>query len=250
MLVARSRYAPVHLNRTRFDLTDVIRRALRSPFVGIVVLAVLLSVPAAASVLDVRTPRGPSAVDRRRAVLVVVIFLPTLLLLLAAYWRRPPLPADFSGVTLTRLPPASDLASFYAWARKDTAPDAVFVLDPRSRVAMCGNAPEFPAMTGRVLFVGEPAHYVVEPYPDARRRVDLAVRLVSGEALGPSDQAYLSRFRRPVYVVADPASDALTARLRALYGEPVFRQGEVAVFRWSAPSASTDSGGARRAVRV
>ena len=45
VLVARSRYAPVHLNRTRFDLTDVTRRAMRSSFVGIVVLAVLLSIP-------------------------------------------------------------------------------------------------------------------------------------------------------------------------------------------------------------
>ena len=204
----------------------------------------MLAGPAAGSVLD-KEPSGASFnVDRRRAIAVVVFFLPTLLLLVAAYWHRPSLPADFSGTRLTRLPPDSDLASLYAWVQRDTAPDSIFVLDPRGRVAMCGNAPEFPAMTGRVLFVGELAHYAVEPYPDARRRVDLAVRLVSGEPAEPSDQAYLSRFRRPVYLVASSADDALVSRLRALYGAPAFRQGQIAVFRWSAARVSMDPGSA------
>jgi hypothetical protein len=169
----------------------------------------------------------------------VLLFLPTLLLLLAAYWHRPPLPADFATPRLMRLPQDSGLASFYAWVQHTTSSDAVFILDPRQRVAMCGNIAEFPAMTGRVLFTEDLHHYMVQPYPDARKRFDLAVRLVSGEVPNSTDHAYLMDLKRPLYIVSDQATDsALIEQMHALYGSPVFDTSEVVVFRWPGSEVS------------
>jgi hypothetical protein len=172
-------------------------------------------------------------ISPRRAVGVVLVFLPTLSLLVAAYVQRPPLPADFEGTRLARLPQDSALAHVYRWAQSETSPNAVFIVDPRQRVAMCGNISEFPAMTARVIFTEERQHYMVEPYPDSEMRFIMAVRLVSGDEPGDWDRAYLSRLGRPVYIVSHQSSDStLMGRLQTLYGPPVFHVGTIAVFKW------------------
>ena len=171
--------------------------------------------------------------NHRFVVGTTLVFLPTVLLLLAAYLDRPPLPATFDGPRLARLPKDSAFALFYRWVQTETSPDAVFILDPRQRVAMCGNAAEFPAMTGRVLFIGELNHYLVEPYPDAKRRVEIAVRLLFGDRLTQSDGTYLLQLNRPVYIVNDQSTDgSLFKGLEKRYGHPIFQRGALAVFKW------------------
>jgi hypothetical protein len=194
--------------------------------------AVLLAAPAAGAILSPGAGMDSRAYSKRRAVVIVLVFLPTLLTLLAAYVLRPPVPASFEGTYLERLPEDSDLALLYQWARDDTDPRAVFILDPRNRDAMCGNTSEFPAITGRAIFTEHFRHYLAEPYPDSRMRFDMAVRLVSGEPPSPSDHEQLSKLNRPIYLVTKTSGDrGLTDRLQSFYTSPVFRKGEIAVFK-------------------
>jgi hypothetical protein len=198
--------------------------------------AVMLAVPAAASIgrpdaalaaIGARTRRAASA-------LVILLFLPTGLLLVAAYIRRPPLPATFERARLTRLPEDSALARLYQWVQTNTNPSSIFVVDPRRRIAMAGNIAEFPAMTGRAIFTEALGHYMVQPYPDARKRFDIAVSLVSGEKLGSAEQAYVSELKRPVYVVHYPTrKDPTFEKMESMYGSPRFHERDVWVFEWS-----------------
>jgi hypothetical protein len=194
---------------------------------------VLLCVPAAASII--RTAEANATkVSVRRAVGIVAVFLPTVLLLLSAYVQRPPLPLEFDGSRLQRLPRDSSLARLYDWVGRATTPDAVFMIDPRPPwVAMCGNISEFPAMTGRFLFTEQRRHYMVAPYPDAKLRTEMAARLLSGGQPHANDGVYLSVLARPIYLLTYRANHpALLARLRQSYGPPVFDDGPVAVFEW------------------
>ena len=201
---------------------------------------VILAIPAAASIL-----RGEAANQHSKSssysafgfAVLFLIFLPTVLLLVTAYIRRPPLPATFEKPRLIRLPDNSDLAHLYRWVQNDTNRNAVFVMDPRLRVAMAGNIAEFPAMTGRAIFAAELHTYMVEPYADAKARFDIAARLVSGNELSAAEQTYLSDLKRPVYVVSyQPKDPTITKRMRSLYGLPVFHEGEAYLFEWSAPT--------------
>jgi hypothetical protein len=143
------------------------------------------------------------------------------------------LPVSFESPRLARLPQDSDLALFYRWVQNKTSPNAIFILDPRHRVAMCGNIAEFPTMTGRVLFTEEPSHYMVEPYSDSKTRSDMAVRLVSGNEPDSSTQAYLLGFNRPIYIVSYQSENgAVVNRLQTLYGPVAFHAGDVFVFKW------------------
>ena len=203
---------------------------------------VILAIPAAASILRNETANGPCKSSPHSAsgfAVLSLIFLPTVLLLVAAYLRRPPLPATFENPRLIRLPDDSGLAHLYRWVQNDTSRNAIFVIDPRLRVAMLGNIAEFPAMTGRAIFTEELRHYMVEPYSDAKTRFDIAVRLVSGNKLSDAEQTYLSDLKRPVYVVSyHPTDNATTEKMRSLCGLPVFNEKNVFVFEWSARALS------------
>jgi hypothetical protein len=194
---------------------------------------VLLSVPAAGSIVR-READGQGTISAGRAAGVALVFLPTLLLLVAAYVQRPPVPLDFGSPRLTRVPPESSLALLYQWIQRETTSDAVFIVDPRlPRVAVSGNVSEFPVLAGRVMFTEHFQHYLVQPYPDARKRFDIAVRVVSGGEPDSGDRSYVSRLNRPVYVVSRRAGDAgISDRMRRLYGVPMFQHGDVAVFKW------------------
>jgi hypothetical protein len=198
--------------------------------------AVMLAIPAAASIVHPKVPLAIKGIRSRRilSALAIVLFLPTGLLLILAYLRRPALPASFETVRVSRLPPDFALAQLYQWVQMNTNPRSIFVLDPRRRVAMAGNVAEFPAMTGRAIFTEAPQHYMVQPYPDARKRFDIAVSLVSAEQLTGADQAYLSNLNRPIYVVRYPASkDQTFEELKSMYGTPLFHEKDAFVFEWS-----------------
>jgi hypothetical protein len=194
--------------------------------------AVFLVVPAAGSVFRVRG-LGKNVLHRNYYLVgISVAFVPTVLLLLAAYIDRPALPASFSQPRLARLPHDSDLAVFYEWVQHETSPRAIFILDPKRQVAMCGNAAEFPAMTGRVLFTEKLGHYLA-PYTDAKTRFELAGRLLTGDTLTDGDMTYLSRFNRPIYIVFYESRDGISiAPLEKRYGQPIFHRGGLAVFKW------------------
>lgn len=193
---------------------------------------VLLAVPAAGAALRNRTASGSDATSPRRAALMGVIFLPTLLTLLTAYVFRSPVPVSFEKSYLQRNAQDSELALLYQWARAETDPRSVFIIDPRDRVAVCGNTVEFPAMTGRAIFTEHFRHYIVEPYPDHRMRFDMAVRLISGDTPSPTDRAYIAELSRPVYLVSHHSEEAEQMdRVPSVYGQPVFSEGDFAVFK-------------------
>jgi Uncharacterized membrane protein (DUF2298) len=201
---------------------------------------VFLAVPAAGSIMHAAPPGEQPLPSPRRAIGIVLVFLPTLLLLLAAYLHRPPLPLEFEGAQLRRVPQNSDLARLYRWVQNTTSTRAVFIVDPRRDaqanrplVAMCGNMAEFPAMTGRMIFTEHYSQYTVAPYPDSKMRFDMAVRLVSGGEPDGSDGAYASALKRPIYIVIyHPEDVTLLSRMQQLYGSPVFHAGSVSVFKW------------------
>ena len=197
---------------------------------------VLFSVPAGASILRAVGGSRRTIASPGRAVLIGLLFLPTVLVLLSSYIGRPPVPAVFDGPRVSRRETNEGLhwAALYEWVRSQTPADAVFVLDPRSPfIAFCGNTTEFPAITGRSIFTERLRHYLVSPYPDAKRRADLAIDLISGKAISSGDSQYLSRLGRPLYLLlteAEQMSDI--ARLSERYGPPVFRSGKLCVFEY------------------
>lgn len=189
---------------------------------------VLLAVPASGAILC----RDNVKVSVGRAVGISAVFLPTVLILVTSYWNRPSVPAAFDNTYITRTPADSETASLYRWVRTETSMDSVFIMDPRPpHVRLCGNISEFPAMTGRALFAAERSHYLVAPYADANRRVDLAIALTSGKSMTTSDQTYLEKLNRPLYVLVHRANAGLVARLTTSHGKPAFHQNGVAAFR-------------------
>lgn len=204
--------------------------------------AFLMAVPAAA-MFRPWTSRLQSAARLS----LVLVFAPTASLVLLAYTRRPPVALAFLDGRLERVPASSPRAQLYRWVREATAPDAVFVIDPRPPLEMAmGNVLEFPALTGRSLFVAQAESYMVAPYTDADRRHGIAVRLLSGDPLDPADRTYVDRLSRPVYLVSREADVAdRMARLQDLFGPPRFRSGPVAAFALDPDRAalSTDGGG-------
>jgi hypothetical protein len=195
--------------------------------------AVFLAIPAAGAVLRPQPGTKAIEVSPQRLGLAVLFFLPTTALLLVSYLGRPPVPLAYQGTDLMRASDGTGLGELYAWAQAETSPEAVFVLDPRQRVTMTGNTAEFPALSRRKLFTEHIKHYLVEGYPDARQRVQIATRLVSGQPLEPTDIKYLSDLGRPLYIVANGEIGSQNLdELEALYGSPVFAEGSIAVFRW------------------
>ncbi len=189
---------------------------------------VLLAVPAAGSILS----RKRSAISLR-SVVIFLVFLPTTLLVLASYINRPALSAGFQSEKIARLPANDDLSRLYQWIQNETDPKAIFIIDPRERVTLCGNAAELPAMTGRAIFTEDQDHYMVEPFPDSKLRFDMAVRLVTGTQISDTDRTYLAKFNRPIYVVSDNSMDqAATSRMQEIYGMPAFGAGTIAVYQW------------------
>jgi hypothetical protein len=168
-------------------------------------------------------------VSRKTYACLVGLFIPTTLGTIISYLDRPPLPIAFQGAILHRMS-GDPLERLYQWTRSSTPADAVFVADPSRPVKMSGNVSEFPAFTGRTLFVDEPT-YLTTPYGDFARRAEMATRLSQGIAQMTSDSAYLTHMRRPVYLLSyDADQSELKSELKRLYGPPVFQEAFVAVF--------------------
>lgn len=164
--------------------------------------------------------------------MMVLLFLPTTCVVAYAYLNRPAIALEIDGRQLYRLPRDSSLAHLYAWVREMTASDAIFILDPTHSIAAGGNMPEFPAMTGRVMFTTEPKNYMVTPNADAKLRHSLAVHLLDGAAATEREAAYLTSFNRPIYlVVAGSGDGGALGTLENRYGSAVFRDGDVSVLR-------------------
>ncbi len=194
---------------------------------------VFLAIPATGSVIMAarRFTDGSIPVSFRATAGIVLLFLPTTVVLLGAYVGRPTLPVDFSSVLPRRLPFDSPLAQFYDWAQRNTSPEAVFVLNPEHRVATNGNVLEVPAMTNRAIFTELPDHYMA-PYPDAKRRFEIARQLTSGVAVSAADREYLAQLQRPIYIVAIGAGSPKTElSLKRQSGRPVFRAGDILIFK-------------------
>jgi hypothetical protein len=194
---------------------------------------VLLAVPAAGSILSRDAIRKRSAISMRWFVVIFLVFLPTTLLVLASYINRPALSAGFQSEKIVRLPADDNRSRLYQWIQNQTEPGAIFIIDPRERVALCGNAAELPAMTGRAIFTEEQDHYLAEPYTDSKLRFDMAVRFVTGAQTSDTDRTYLAKFHRPIYIVSHDSMDQpATSRMQEIYGSPAFAAGTIAVYRW------------------
>jgi hypothetical protein len=196
----------------------------------------LLAIPAAAWFVD-REWAPPRTRFKRPALLSVafIAFLPTTVSTLYAYDGTPALPIGFERGVLRRLPRESPLDRFYVWVREHTPREAVFISDPRKPVKMSGNVAEFPAFTGRSLFIDHDS-YLTVPYPDVELRKRLAVTAVEGASLADYQLTYLRDLGRPLYVVNYHADrDGLVAQLGARYGAARFRHGFVAVFELEVP---------------
>ena len=164
-------------------------------------------------------------------------------LVVAAYVRRPPIALAFEGRLLQATPEGSHRYRLYEWIRSSTAPESIFVLDPRPPLeTSMGNTPELPTLTGRSIFVGQEGSYMIAPYPEAAKRLALAAQLLDGVSATPSDRDYFAQLGRPVFLVSrsDETSDT-AALLRASYGQPVFSSGPLAVFELTQASSGSGS---------
>jgi hypothetical protein len=182
-------------------------------------------------VIDLKT--GSRRVSWKRGVVLLALFLPTTLLVVIAYLNRPAIPLKLEGEILERTPDETGLSELYGWARDKTESQSVFVLDPRQRNVMVGNTAEFPAFTHRAMFTEHFAHYIVDVYPDVRKRYGIAIKLVDGEPLSDSDSQYLAGLGRPIYVlIQDAENDQVMSLMADQYGAPLFQLDQLAVFRW------------------
>jgi len=192
---------------------------------------VLMAVPAAGSISRIHSNRTPSKLHWWFVAGIFLVFLPTTVLLVSSYLNRPAVAVSLDSTLPQRLPENSQLSQLYKWARTETDPKAVFILDPREPEVICGNTIEFPAMTNRAIFTERRNHYISDAYPDSKLRYDMTVRLLSGEPPTQSDREYLSQLKRPIYLVVEKAtSRELTGRIQLVYGQPVFQSGAIAVF--------------------
>jgi len=194
---------------------------------------VLLAIPAAASVFRKEDASGGLSAVRWRVAAVILFFSLTPLLLCESYLGRPAIPVALANRLPERTPADSDLARLYEWVRKETPQKAVFIIDPTAdRVTAGGNISEFPAMTSRCLFTERGDHYLVEPYADAARRIDLAARLHSAQAVNDADRLYLRGLDRPLYLLFyRGVEQELAARLTERYGPAAFLRPSVMVFK-------------------
>jgi hypothetical protein len=187
------------------------------------VAGVLLAVPA----LGFAAQRGLS---RFAAAALLAAFLPVTLCTLASFAGRPPLPIASESGVLVRTPAADPLAELYAWIRRQTPRDAVFVVDAARPVKMATNVSELPAFTGRALYVDQPS-YLTTPNAGFADRTLRAAALTAGEPLADADRSALARLARPVYLLSHAGDDEhLAARLTSHYGPPRFAAGFVAVY--------------------
>jgi hypothetical protein len=184
---------------------------------------VLLAVPA----LGFAAQRGLS---RLAAAALLAAFLPVTLCTLASFAGRPSLPIATDGGVLVRTPAQDPLAELYAWIRRETPRDAVFVVDAAHPVKMATNVSELPAFTGRALYVDQPST-LTTPCAGFGERTLRAAALTAGEPLAQSDRAALAQLARPVYLLSHAGDDEhLAARLTSHYGPPRFAAGFVAVY--------------------
>lgn len=190
----------------------------------------LLSIPAAGCLVPAaRWSRVPRLLSWG---MLLLLFLPTTCIVAYAYLNRAAIALEINGGQLYRLPRESALAQLYTWVRGNTPSDAVFILDPTNMVAAGGNMPEFPAMTGRVLFTADKTNYIVVPHADATLRTNLALHLLAGEAANEQETAYLKTLQRPIYLVVTDSKDRAALRsLENRYGTASFHDSDVAVFQ-------------------
>jgi hypothetical protein len=185
----------------------------------------ILAVPAANWIMAQRK-------HKKAAYLSLVLFLPTTACTLFSFAHRPALPLRFEGRILHRVPSNHPLEHLYTWIRASTASNAVFLSDPERPVKMSGNVSELPAFTGRALFV-DTESYLTLPYRDYGLRKKIAEEAVDGQSLTESEIQYLHLLRRPSYIVTYRGEDlALMQRLETRYGNAIFRDGFVRVYRF------------------
>lgn len=191
---------------------------------------VVLAVPAVAALVLERSgePR-PERLGRRRMWVTGLLFVPVTVGTWLAFDGRPALPFAASGGRLERVPATDPVAALYQWIGQETAPEAVFIVDPSRPVKMSGNVSELPAFTGRTLFTDQPS-YLTTVYPDATLRAALSGRLIEGEAATAEERSYLMRLGRPLYIVSYRADQA--AKLTARYGAPAFQRDFISVYEF------------------
>jgi hypothetical protein len=194
------------------------------------VAAFMLAVPAAGAFFELQA--FAPAVRRTVGAAFLAAMASTTAVVLWAYWERPAIPLRLEGAQLRRTPDSSPVSKLYAWIIASTPADAIFITDPQAPLSTpVGNTPEFPALTGRDLFVGQGPDYLVDPFADAGRRRRIAATLVAGEALDLRDRAYVDALRRPVFIVIEHATGDAVHALGSRYGVPRFQdEGNVLVF--------------------
>ncbi len=188
--------------------------------------AYLLAIPAAAVFAVWRI--APA----RILLLMALVFGPTAALVTLSYLRRPPVQLTLEGSTLVRLPADGAHARMYRWIRDNTPAQAIFIADPEPPLeTVLGNTPEFPALTGRSLFTAQRGSYMVDPYPDADLRHEIAVTAITGGDLERHQREYLAGLSRPIYLITRSADgDSVLDRLSRRYGDPEFGSANLAVF--------------------
>jgi hypothetical protein len=200
--------------------------------------AIMLAVPAAGVFRMV--DGWPRRSRRITFGLLLLILVSTPLMVFRAYWNRPPVPLVVDGVRLRREPVGSPLSAAYDWIRTSTPAEAVFVVDGQLlETTFLGNVPEFPALTDRLVFVSPEPDYMVDVYPDANRRRDVAVRILSG-VMTSADIQYVTNLGKPMLAMVGERPADVMSRLRSEYGPPVFQVPGVAIFR--APGAPRREG--------
>jgi hypothetical protein len=205
----------------------------------------LLALPAAAALQ--RLSASGTRARVAAGIGAALVFLPTPAVVVLSYLGRPAIPLRIEGRTLVRTPADDPRALLQRWAREVTPPDAVFVTDPRPPLETAvGNAPEFPALSGRTIFTAQATSYLVTPNRDADRRLELAARLVDGGAPAEADEVLLRDLGRPLWLVTRHGDDSVVrAALEARWGPPDFAAGPYAAFRVRPAPAQADGQGRR-----
>jgi hypothetical protein len=167
--------------------------------------------------------------------IVFLLFLPVTLGTIYSFTGRPDIPLGFNGGTLERKPEGSPLQQLYRWIERQTPANAVIICDPSEPVKMSGNVSELPAMTSRSLFIDQRS-YMTSYYADESARDAIAREVANGQPLGLHELSYLRQLRRPLFAVTYHADDgALVDKLIKQNGDPLFREGFVAIFSVSEP---------------